>query len=121
MPIIYIEGIKTTLLTLFGFILGFIGGKVDTALNNNPFITSPSEFTNFQIQLPLISIFTYVRSRRDQRRKIAGTDPDNTILYYTILYYTILYYTILYYTILYYTIRLYHTILYYAILYYTIL
>jgi hypothetical protein len=28
MPIIYIEGIETTLLTLFGCILGFIGGKV---------------------------------------------------------------------------------------------
>jgi hypothetical protein len=63
MPIIYIEGIKTTLLTLFGCILGFIGGKVDTALNNTRFMTSPSEFTNFQIRLPIISIFTFVRSR----------------------------------------------------------
>ncbi len=66
MPIIYIEGIKTT---LFGCILGFIGGKVDTALNNTRFMTSPSEFTNFQIQLPLISIFTFVRSRRDLKEK----------------------------------------------------
>ncbi len=69
MPIIYIEGTKTTLLTLFGSILGFIGGKVDTALNNTHFMTSPSEFTNFQIQLPLISIFTFVRSRRGSKEK----------------------------------------------------
>jgi hypothetical protein len=46
MPIIYIEENETTLLTLF---LGFIGGKVDSALNNTRFMTSPSEFTNFQI------------------------------------------------------------------------
>jgi len=77
MPIIYIEGIKTTLLTLFGCILGFIGGKVDSALNNTRFMTSPSEFTNFQIQLALISIFTFVRSRRDSKeKKLPGTDPD---------------------------------------------
>ncbi len=69
MPIIYIEGIKTTLLTQFGCFLGFIGGKVDTALNNTRFMTSPSEFTNFLIQLPLISIFTFVRSRRDSKEK----------------------------------------------------
>jgi hypothetical protein len=49
MPTIYTEGIKTTLLTLFGCILVFIGGKVDTALNNTRFMTPPSEFTNFQI------------------------------------------------------------------------
>jgi hypothetical protein len=49
MPITYIEGIETTLLTLLGRILGFIGGKVDSALNNTRFMTSPSEFTNFQI------------------------------------------------------------------------
>jgi hypothetical protein len=65
MPIIYVDGIKTTLLTLFGCILGFIGGKVDSALNNTRFMTSPSEFTNFRIQLPIISIFKFVRSRRD--------------------------------------------------------
>jgi hypothetical protein len=33
MPIIYIEEIETTLLTLFDRIIG-IGGKVDSALNN---------------------------------------------------------------------------------------
>ncbi len=49
MPIIYIEEIKTTLLTLFGCILGFIGGKVDSVLDNTHFMSSPSEFTNFQI------------------------------------------------------------------------
>ncbi len=49
MPIIYIEEIEATLLTLFGRILGFIGGKVDSALNNTRVMTSPSEFTNFQI------------------------------------------------------------------------
>ncbi len=49
MRIIYIEGIKTTLLTLFGCILGFIGRKVDSALNNTRFMTSPSEFTNIRI------------------------------------------------------------------------
>ncbi len=69
MPIIYIEGIKTTLLTLFGCILGFIGGKVDSALNNTRFMTSPSEFTNFRIQLPIISIFKFVRSRCDPKEK----------------------------------------------------
>jgi hypothetical protein len=69
MRIIYIEGIKTTLLTLFGCILGFIGGKVDSALNNTRFMTSPSEFTNFQIRLPIVSIFTFVRSRRDSKEK----------------------------------------------------
>ncbi len=47
MPIIYIEEIETTLLTLFGGILGFIEGKVDSAPNNTRFMTSPSEFTNF--------------------------------------------------------------------------
>jgi hypothetical protein len=73
MPIIYIEGIKTTLLTLFGSILGFIGGKVDSALNNTRFMTSPSEFTNFQI----FNFQLLVRSRRDPEDKIAGTDPDN--------------------------------------------
>ncbi len=48
-PIIYIEEIETNLLTLFGRILGFIGGKVDSAPNNTRFTTSTSEFTNFQI------------------------------------------------------------------------
>jgi hypothetical protein len=76
MPIIYVEGIKTTMLTLFGCILGFIGGKVDSALNNTRFMTSPSEFTNFQIQLVLISIFTFVRSCRDPEENIAMRDPD---------------------------------------------
>jgi hypothetical protein len=55
MPVIYIEGIKTTLLTLFGCILDFIGGKVDSALNNTRFRTSPSDIhklSNFQ--LPII-------------------------------------------------------------------
>jgi hypothetical protein len=75
MSIIYIEGIKTTLLTLFGCILGFIGGKVDSELNNTRFMTSPSEFTNFQIQLPIISIFTFVRSRRDPKKKLPGQIP----------------------------------------------
>jgi hypothetical protein len=69
MPIIYIEGIKTTLLTLFGCILGVIVGKVDSALNNTRFMASPSEFTNFQIQLPLILIFTFVRSCHDLKEK----------------------------------------------------
>jgi hypothetical protein len=69
MPVIYIEGIKTTLLTLFGCILGFIGGKVDSALNNTRFMTSPCEFTNFRIQLPIISIFKFVRSHRDPKEK----------------------------------------------------
>jgi hypothetical protein len=69
MPIIYVEGIKTSLLTLIGCILGFMGGKVDTVLNNTRFMTSPSEFTNFQIQFPLISIFTFVRSRPDSKEK----------------------------------------------------
>ncbi len=78
MPIIYIEGNKTTLLTLVGCILGFIGGKVDTALNNTRFMTSPSEFTNFKIQLPIISIFTFVRSRRDPEERIAGANPNKS-------------------------------------------
>jgi hypothetical protein len=47
MPITYIEEIETTLLTLFGRILGFIEGKADSAHNNPCFMTSPSEFTNF--------------------------------------------------------------------------
>jgi hypothetical protein len=34
MPIIYIEEIEIILLTLFGCILGFIEGKVDSAPNN---------------------------------------------------------------------------------------
>ncbi len=77
MPIIWIEGIKTTQLTLFGCILGFIGGKIDSALDNTRFMTSPSEFTNFQIlNFQLFRIFTFVRSRRDPEEKIAGTDPD---------------------------------------------
>jgi hypothetical protein len=47
MPITHIEELETTLLTLFGCILGFIEGKVDSAHNNPCFMTSPSEFTNF--------------------------------------------------------------------------
>ena len=85
MPIIYIEGIKTTLLTLYGCILGFIGGKVDSAPNNTRFMTSPSEFTNFQIlnfqlfqfshllevivlpgQIPTIRIHLSLRFYKDQ-------------------------------------------------------
>jgi hypothetical protein len=77
MPIIYIEGIETTLLTLYGCILGFIGGKVDSALNNTRFMTSPSAFTNFEFNFQLFQIFTFVRSRRDPEEKIAGTDPDS--------------------------------------------
>jgi len=77
MPIIHIEGIETTLLTLCGCILGFIGGKVDSVLNNTRFMTSPSEFTNFRIQLQIISIFKFVRSRRDPKEKIAGKGPDS--------------------------------------------
>jgi hypothetical protein len=61
--------------TLFGCILGFIGGKKDTALNNTRFVTSPSEFTNFQFNLfqfsHLLEVFVI------RRRKLAGTDPDN--------------------------------------------
>ncbi len=55
--------------TLFSCILGFIGGNVDTALNNTRFMTSPSELIKFLIQLPLISIFTFVRSRGDLKEK----------------------------------------------------
>ncbi len=75
MPIIYIEEIKTTLLTLFGRIFGFIGGKVDSALNNFPLNSQTFKFSTF------ISIFTFVRSRRDPEEKIARTDPDNIAVF----------------------------------------
>jgi hypothetical protein len=78
MPFIYIEGIETTLLTLFGCILGFIGGKVDSALNNTffyDFSLRIHKLSNFH--LPIISLFTFVRSHRDPEEKIAGTNPDS--------------------------------------------
>jgi hypothetical protein len=77
LPITYIEGIKTTRLTLLGCIFGFIGGKVDSASNNNRFYDFSlriHKLSNFQ--LPIISIFTFVRSGREPEEKIAGTDPD---------------------------------------------
>jgi hypothetical protein len=47
MPIIYIEEIETSLLTLFGRVPGFMGGKADSALSNPCFMTLPSDFTTF--------------------------------------------------------------------------
>ncbi len=78
MPITYIEGIKTTLLTLLGRILGFIGLKVDSAPNNTRFMTSPSEFTNFQIlNFQLFQFSHLLEVVAIRRKKIAGTDPDS--------------------------------------------
>ncbi len=76
MPIIYIEGIKTTLLTLFGCILGFIGGKVGSALNNTRFMTSPSEFTNFQIfNFQLFQFSHLLEVVVIRRKKLPGQIP----------------------------------------------
>ncbi len=79
MPIIYIEEIETTLLTLFGRILGFIGGKVDSALNNTRFMTSPSEFTNFQIlNFQLFQFSNLLEVVLIRRKKLPGQVPDST-------------------------------------------
>ncbi len=76
MPIIYIEGIKTTLLTLFGCILGFIGGKLDNALNSTCFMTSPSEFTNFQLfNFQLFQFSHLLEVVVIRRKKLPGQIP----------------------------------------------
>jgi hypothetical protein len=87
MPIIYIEEIKTTLLTLFGRILGFIGGKVDSGPNNTRFMTSPSEFTNFQIlNFQLFQFSHLLEVLVIRRKKLPGQIPkegntlDRTII-----------------------------------------
>ncbi len=73
MPIIYIEENETTLLTLF---LGFIGGKVDSALNNTRFMTSPSEFTNFQIlNFQLLQFSNLLEVVVIWRKKLPGQVP----------------------------------------------
>ncbi len=70
MPIIYIEEIETTLLTLFGRILGLIGVK-------HPFYDFSLWIHKLSnSQLPIITIFEFDRSRRDPKEKIAGTGPD---------------------------------------------
>ncbi len=79
MPIIYIEEIETTLLTLFGPILGFIGGKVDSVLNNTRFMTSPSEFTNFQIlNFQLFQFLNLLEVVVIRRKKLPGQVPTHT-------------------------------------------
>ncbi len=76
MPIIYVEEIETTLLTLFGRIFGFIGGKVDSAPNNTRFMTSPSEFTNFQIlNFQLFQFSNLLEVIVIRRRKLPGQVP----------------------------------------------
>jgi hypothetical protein len=76
MPIIYIEEIKTTLLTLIGRVLGFIGGKVDSALNNTCFMTSPSEFTNFRIiNFQLFQFSNLLEVVVIRRKKLPGQVP----------------------------------------------
>ncbi len=76
MPITYIQGIKTTLLTLFGRILGFIGGKVDSANDNTRFMTSPSEFTNFQIlNFQLFQFSHLLEVVVIRRKKLPGQIP----------------------------------------------
>ncbi len=76
MPIIYIEGIETTLLTLFGCILGFIGGKV-VRLTTPVLWLLPLNSQTFEFSFQLFLIFTFVRSRFDLEEKIARTDPDS--------------------------------------------
>ena len=51
MPIIYIEEIETSLLTLFGRVPGFMGGKADSALSNPCFMTLPSDFTTSEFSI----------------------------------------------------------------------
>jgi hypothetical protein len=78
MPIIYIKEIKTTLLTLFGRILGFIGGKMDSAPNNTRFMTSPSEFTSFQIlNFQLFQFSHLLEVVVIRRKKLAGEIPTH--------------------------------------------
>jgi hypothetical protein len=80
MPIIYIEEIETTLLTLFGCILGSIGGKVDSALNNTRFMTSPSEFTNFPIlNFQLFQFSNLLEVVVIRRKKLPGQVPTTVI------------------------------------------
>jgi hypothetical protein len=43
-------------------------------------MTSPSDHKLSNSQLPIISLFKFVRSRRDPKEKIAGTGPDTTHL-----------------------------------------
>jgi hypothetical protein len=69
-------GIKTTLLTLLGRILGFIGGQVDSAPNNTRFMTSPSEFTNFQIfNFQLLKFSHLLEVVVIRRKKLPGQIP----------------------------------------------
>jgi hypothetical protein len=80
MPITYIEGIKTTLLTLLGGILGFIGGKVDSAPNNTRFMISPSEFTNFQIlNFQLFQFSHLLEVFVIRRKKLPGQIPTTAL------------------------------------------
>ena len=78
MPIIYIKEIETTLLTLFGRILGFIGGKVDSALNNTRFMASPSDFTNFQIlNFQFFQFSNLLEVVMTRRKKLPGRVPTH--------------------------------------------
>ncbi len=68
MPIIYIEGIKPPCKPYHVVPLVLLGEREIQRLTT-PVYDSPSEFTNFQIQIQIIYIFAFVRSRRDLKEK----------------------------------------------------
>jgi hypothetical protein len=57
MPIIYIEEIETSLLTLIAVYLVFWRGKADSALSNPCFMTLPSDFTTSEF--PISNYFNF--------------------------------------------------------------
>ncbi len=88
-PIIYIEEIETSLLTLFGRVLGFMEGKADSALSNPCFMTSPSDFTIFEF--PISNYFNFqnfVRSRRNSKEKLPGRVPTIHLLHENVIFFS---------------------------------
>jgi hypothetical protein len=66
MPIIHIEEIETSLLTLFGCVPGFMEEKGERALSNPCFMTLPLTSQHLNFQSPITLLFKiFVRSRRD--------------------------------------------------------
>ncbi len=68
MPIIYTEGINPPCKP-YQVVPSVLLGEREIWRLITPIYDSPSEFTNFQIQIPIIKIFTFVRSHRDSKEK----------------------------------------------------
>ncbi len=80
MPIIHIEEIETSLLTLLGVSLVLWRRKADSALSNPCFMTLPLTLQHLNFQFPITSIFKiFVRSRRDWKEKMPERIPTGII------------------------------------------